>query len=288
MPELPEVETYVRDLEPLLAQHQVTAAQIYWPRTIAAPDADQFLQQIVGQRFVRFNRRGKYILLGLESGAHLIVHLRMTGHLLVLPPEVEPDQHTHMVLDLDDGRRVHYQDPRKFGRIWLTSDPAPVLANLGPEPLREEFTVETLAHKLAGRKASIKAILLDQRMVAGVGNIYADEALFRAGIHPARCAGDLQPAEIERLHSAIQAVLMAAIQRNGSTLGRSNVQNYLRPNGEPGGFQDEHAVYKRAGKPCLRCGEPIERMVLAQRGSHFCPQCQTLSAAVSSRVKTRC
>jgi formamidopyrimidine-DNA glycosylase len=214
------------------------------------------------------------MLLGLESGASLIVHLRMTGQLFVQPAEVEPNQHTHVVFDLDDGRRLHYQDTRKFGRLWLALDPEPVLAKLGPEPFHEEFTAERLEQKLAGRKASIKALLLDQTLVAGVGNIYADEALFLAGIHPARQAGDLRRAEIERLRDAIRSVLTLAIQHNGSSLGESSLQNYVRPTGEPGGFQDEWAVYQRDGQPCLRCGAPIERIVLTQRSAHFCPHCQ--------------
>jgi formamidopyrimidine-DNA glycosylase len=275
MPELPEVETYVRELEPMLRGRQVMAAHVYWPRTIAAPDPEQFVQQMAGQRFVEFDRRGKYMILGLESGASLIVHLRMTGQLLVQPVEVEPNQHTHVVFDLDDGRRLHYQDTRKFGRLWLAPDPELVLAKLGPEPFHEEFTAERLAQKLAGRKASIKALLLDQTLVAGVGNIYADEALFLAGIHPARRAGDLRLAEIERLRDAIRTVLTLAIQHKGSSLGKSSLQNYVRPTGEPGSFQDEWAVYQRVEQPCLRCGTPIERIVLAQRSAHFCPNCQS-------------
>jgi formamidopyrimidine-DNA glycosylase len=274
MPELPEVETNVRELEPLLRGRQVMAVHVYWPGTIAAPTPEQFVQQMSGQRFAQFDRRGKYMILGLESGASLIVHLRMTGQLFVQPADVEPNQHTHVVFDLDDDRRLHYQDTRKFGRIWLVADPAQVLAKLGPEPFHEEFTAESLAQKLAGRKASIKALLLDQTVVAGVGNIYADEALFLAGIHPARGGGELQPEEIERLHGAIRTILTTAIQRKGSSLGKSSLQNYMRPSGEPGSFQEEWAVYKRAGQACLRCGTPIERIVLAQRSAHFCPTCQ--------------
>jgi formamidopyrimidine-DNA glycosylase len=275
MPELPEVETYVRELTPLLRGRQVVRAVVNWPRTIAQPTPEQFVQRMAGQRFVEFGRRGKYILLGLASGDTLVVHLRMTGHLFVQPVTSEPDKHVYVRMELDDGRWLHYQDSRKFGRLWLVADPAPVLARLGPEPLAEPFPFEAFAQKLAGRKASIKALLLDQGLLAGVGNIYADEALHLAGIHPARPAGDLSREEIARLYAAVRDVLTLAIKHCGSTLGSSSVTNFLRPTGQPGGYQDEHAVYDRKGKPCLRCGTPIERRVIAQRSAHFCPACQS-------------
>lgn len=192
MPELPEVETYVRELAPQITGHTIVAARVFWSRTIAAPTPDEFTARLAGLRFERFARRGKYMLLGLSDGATLIVHLRMTGKLRVLPSDALPDKHTHVVMDLDDGRSLHYIDPRKFGRIWLVDDPAQVVGKLGPEPLGEEFTPEMLATRLASRTAGIKALLLDQRIVAGVGNIYADEALFRAKIHPARPGGRLE------------------------------------------------------------------------------------------------
>ncbi len=274
MPELPEVETYVRELEPELYGRRITAAHVYWPRIIAAPHADAFPVAVAGLRFVSFGRRGKYMLLGLDNGATLLVHLRMTGKLLVKPAEAEPETHTHVVFELDDGRRLHYTDARKFGRLWLTEDPQSVVGRLGPEPLGEGFCAAALWPRLAGRKAAIKALLLDQRIVAGVGNIYADEALFLAGIHPARPAGSLQPAEVERLCAAVQSVLARGIALQGSTLGGSALQNYRRPGGETGGFQNEFRVYGRAGQPCPTCGAPIERVVIAQRSSHFCPTCQ--------------
>jgi formamidopyrimidine-DNA glycosylase len=278
MPELPEVETHVRELAPLLVGRQVISAQVTWPRTIAAPDAATFQQEIIGQRFATFSRRGKYMLLGLASGATFIVHLRMTGHLRVQPANLPPDKHTHVVLGLDDGAMLHYQDARKFGRLWLVADPAQVLAKLGPEPLSDDFTGAQLAARLAQRATAIKTLLLDQTVVAGVGNIYADEALFQARIHPRRAGSSLQIAEIEALHKAIQQVLTAAIAHHGSSLGASSVQNYQRPSGESGTFQDEHQVYQRADQPCHRCGTSIVRIVLAQRSSHFCPSCQPQGA----------
>jgi formamidopyrimidine-DNA glycosylase len=274
MPELPEVETYVRELAPELTGRTITAARVFWTRTIAAPLAEEFPARIAGLGFNSFDRRGKYMLLGMDDGSTLIVHLRMTGKLLILPGDTEPNVHTHVVMALDDGRALHYNDPRKFGRIWLVPDREAVLAKLGPEPLADDFRVDDFAARLKGRSAAIKALLLDQSMVAGVGNIYADESLFRAGIHPARPGGSLTPDEIVRLHAAIREVLHAGIARRGSTLGASNLQNYLRPGGMPGDFQNEFFVFRRTGEPCLVCGTPVERIVIAQRSTHFCPHCQ--------------
>ncbi len=274
MPELPEVETYVRELAPELAGRQVLGAQVNWSRTIASPDAEHFPGLIAGQRFATFGRRGKYMLLGMEGGLTLVVHLRMTGHLRVESADATTDQHTHVVMPLDDGRLLLFQDSRKFGRIWLVPDAAAVLAHLGPEPLEAGFTVAGFAERLSNRTASIKALLLDQSIVAGVGNIYADEALFRAGIHPARPAGTLEAGEVAALHAAIRAVLVEGIAKAGSSLGKSGLQNYVRPGGSLGGFQDEFKVFRRTGLPCPVCGTPVERIVLAQRSTHFCPQCQ--------------
>jgi len=274
MPELPEVETYVRELAPELTGHRVLGAQIHWARTIASPDAEHFPSLIAGQRFATLGRRGKYMLLRLESGMTLVVHLRMTGHLRVESNAAVIDRHTHVIMPLDDGRLLLFQDPRKFGRIWLVPDVEEVLMRLGPEPLEGLFTVDGFAMQLSGRAASIKTLLLDQRIVAGVGNIYADEALFRAGIHPARPAGSLSLDCVAALHTAIRAVLADGIAKAGSSLGKSRLQNYVRPGGAWGGFQDEFKVFRRTGLPCLVCSSPVERIVLGQRSTHFCPACQ--------------
>lgn len=274
MPELPEVETYVRDLTPLLQGRTVNGVTILWPRLIAAPTVDEFMRNIIGQQFTTFGRRGKYMLLGLASGDTLIVHLRMTGRVLIYEQPVLPDKHTHVVLDLVDGGQIHYQDSRKFGRLWLVADVASVLHKLGEEPLTAGFGAATLAAKLTRRNASVKALLLDQSVVAGVGNIYADESLFLAGIHPARPGNTLHSHEIEKLHKAIQTVLARAIAHHGSSLGRSSIQNYARPSGEAGEFQGEHNVFQRTGEPCVTCGAPIQRIVITQRSTHFCPVCQ--------------
>ena len=278
MPELPEVETYVRDLAHLLAGVEIIAAEVRWAKTIATPLPELFCAQMVGQRFTGFDRRGKYMLLTLGSGLTLVVHLRMTGKFQLEAAGAEPDKHTHVTFDLRDGRRLFFRDSRKFGRIWLVADPAALLARLGPEPLGDDFGPAIFARKLAGRSAPIKALLLDQTVVAGVGNIYADEALFRAHIHPRRPGGLLCDGEIMALQQAMREVLAAAIAAGGSSLGASGVQNYVRPTGDAGAFQAQHHVYGRTGEPCHRCGTPIERLVIAQRSSHFCPNCQPLVA----------
>ena len=278
MPELPEVETYVRALEPLLLGKTVLKAEVRWPRTIAAPNADRFTDLVRGRSFSSFGRRGKYMLLHLDSGETLVVHLRMTGELRLLPPTrpgvgaapTPIDKHTHVLFDLDTSEQLRFRDTRKFGRIWLVEDSATVVGNLGPEPLDEDFVPQTLARSLAGRKASIKALLLNQNVLAGVGNIYADESLFRARIDPRRAGGSLALDEIERLHLALRDVLLAGIEAQGSS-----VQNYAPPTGAKGGFQEQFQVFRRSGEPCFVCGTSIGRTVLAQRSTHFCPACQS-------------
>lgn len=273
MPELPEVETYVRELQPELMGCTITQASVFWLRTIAEPGVGAFLDGIRQQQFTCFDRRGKYMLLGFQSQQTLIVHLRMTGELHIYAPTHalyrKPDKHTHVVFDLDDGRQVHYRDQRKFGRIWLVADREQIVGALGPEPLDGAFTPQRFAQALRGRRASIKTLLLNQAVLAGVGNIYADEALFRAGIHPQRGADQLDAEEIEKLHGAVQFVLRRGIELKGSSL-----QNYVRLDGLTGNFQDEHQVFRKSGQPCPQCGAPIERVVVAQRSTHFCPRCQ--------------
>lgn len=270
MPELPEVETYVRELRPQLIGKRVVGGEVHWPRIIAAPDSALFVELIRGRRFDTFSRRGKYMLLGLDSGETLIIHLRMTGEVRVHPVAVEPDKHTHLLLTLDSDERLHYRDQRKFGRIWLVDDPAGVLHKLGPEPLEDGFAPDDLGTGLAKRTASIKTLLLDQSILAGVGNIYADEALFLARIDPRRSGGALSGGEVAALHGAVRAVLQAGIEGRGSSL-----QNYAPPSGEKGSFQEAHRVFRRTAQPCYTCGTPIRRIVLAQRSTHFCPTCQS-------------
>lgn len=269
MPELPEVETYIRELEPLLRGKVVARVDVTWPRIIAWPEPERFAVEIAGRRFMKFARRGKYMLLGLDDASTLVVHLRMTGELRLHRPNVRADKHTHLVFHLDTEEQLHYRDPRKFGRMWLVTDVEMVVGKLGPEPLDEDYNPGMLAVALANRRAAIKAVLLDQRVVAGIGNIYADEALFRAGIDPRRPANSLSGKEIERLHAAVRSVLSQAITLRGSSL-----QNYAPPSGKQGGFQETHQVFRRTGEPCPRCGTKIQRVIIAQRSTHFCPTCQ--------------
>ena len=288
MPELPEVETYVRALNPLLSGKTILTAEVRWPRTIAAPDASIFPDLVRGRRFASFRRRGKYMLLGLDSGETLIVHLRMTGELRIHAPAARDqelgqaqvasaadlpiapaDKHTHVIFLLETGEELRFRDTRKFGRIWLVTDEEAVVGKLGPEPLDADFLPQLLENALARRKANIKSLLLNQSIVAGVGNIYADEALFRARIDPRRAGGQLDAREIMRLHRGLRDVLQAGIEAQGSSL-----QNYAPPTGGKGGFQEQFQVFRRGGEPCFHCNAPVSRIVLAQRSTHFCPECQ--------------
>ncbi|MEM7126317.1 MAG: DNA-formamidopyrimidine glycosylase [Chloroflexota bacterium] len=270
MPELPEVETYRRELAPELVGRTIEKAEVLWPRIIAEPSPGEFCQKAKKQEFDRFDRRGKYLIFSFIGGSSLIIHLRMTGEIHIHPPSVEPDKHTHVRFWLDDGRTLHYRDMRKFGRLWLVDNPGSVLFHLGPEPLDDSFTPERLATQLARRKSKIKSLLLDQSVVAGVGNIYADEALFRAGIDPRRLGNSLSIVEVTALHGEIRNVLQWGIEKGGSTL-----QNYVRLGGLKGEFQHEHQVFRKTGQPCPKCGHPIERTVITQRSTHFCSHCQT-------------
>jgi formamidopyrimidine-DNA glycosylase len=270
MPELPEVETVVRALRPQLGGRKITAVRNSWPRHIDRPSLPELAERISGQVIVDVLRRAKFILFPLDSGDTLIVHLRMSGHLSVVEPEVTVDSHTHTIIELDNGQELRFRDPRKFGRVYLVSDRDEVLGKLGPEPLEDGFTVETLAEILQGRRRVLKPFLLDQSIIAGIGNIYADEALFFAGIHPRRRTDSLDEKDVERLHRGIRHVLRLGIEREGAS-----ISTYLKPDGEKGEMQEDVRVFRRTGEPCFLCGEAIERIVLGGRSTHFCPNCQT-------------
>ena len=248
----------------------IIAASVDWPRTVAPLEPDEFRARLVGARVTAIRRRGKYLLIELSGGDTLLVHRRMSGN-LVFSRAGETVAYARVSLELDDGRRVVFSDPRKFGRLSLaaTSDVPQTLGALGPEPLDDAFTASALAERLARQGRAIKAVLLEQSIVAGLGNIYADEALFRAGIHPTRPARGLLPGEIMALRDGIRHVLRTGIEHGGTTFGRHrDVFN------EAGTNVEHLLVYRRTGQPCLRCGTPIQRMVVAQRGTHFCPRCQ--------------
>jgi formamidopyrimidine-DNA glycosylase len=273
MPELPEVETVRRRLEPVLTGRRFEHVEIDDERLTRPLAPWSVVQQLEGERVAALERRGKYLVVRFDSGRRLLIHLRMTGSLRHTPNgELEEDVHRRALVRLDDGSSVTYRDVRRFG-TWLVVESdeldAYLDARLGREPLERGFGPKLLAGRLAGRRAPVKAALLDQRTLAGMGNIYADEALWRARIHPLRAAGELEPNEIQRLHRAIRAALEAGIARQGATL-----RDYAKPDGSSGRMQHEFKVYAREGEPCSRCGTPIEKIRTAGRGTWYCPRCQ--------------
>jgi formamidopyrimidine-DNA glycosylase len=297
MPELPEVETVARDLQRWVAGARIADVEVRWERTVRHPlPAERFVAELRGATIARVTRRAKSVLLNLADGRVMTVALRMTGVLIVAPPGTADDRYARVVFHLGDGRELRYRDVRKFGRIGLwegggllarTRRPAgrrvaearaparvgDVFARHGPEPLRRSFSAARLAERLHGRSARLKTLLLDQSFIAGIGNIYADEALWRARLHPLRRANTLTPSEVRRLHRAIRAVLREAIANRGSSFA-----DYVGADGEPGANAERLAVYRRTGAPCPRCGRPIARLVVGQRSTHYCPRCQPLPA----------
>jgi formamidopyrimidine-DNA glycosylase len=269
MPELPEVETVVRALRQPLIGSTITEVRNYWPRQIVTPDLPEFQRRIHGQQVEAVERRGKYLLFPLNGGETLIIHLKMSGHLSVAEPGTPPGKYVHTLFALADGRELRFRDMRKFGKVYLVADPEAVVGKLGPEPLESSFTAEVLAERLAGRQRAIKPLLLDQTLVAGIGNIYADEALFAARIRPERTAVSLTPADFANLHAAIQKVLRLGIAREGAS-----IDLYVKPDGSKGDMQNAVAVFRRTGQPCDECQTPISRIVLGGRSTHFCPHCQ--------------
>ncbi len=282
MPELPEVETVRARLEPLLTGRRLKRVEIHDSRLVRPFEPVAVAAELEGERVSAVERRGKYLIVRFESGRSLLVHLRMTGSLRHGPAgSLGEDPHRRAVVRLDDGSDVAYRDVRRFG-TWLLLEPeelGPYLERrLGVEPLERGFTARRLGERLAGRRAPIKAAILDQRTIAGVGNIYADEALWRAGLHPQRPAGELDTVELRRLHRAIRQALAAGIARQGATL-----RDYATPDGGRGAMQHEFKVYGREGEPCDRCGTPIEKIRSAGRGTWYCPSCQQLSGGPGSQ-----
>jgi formamidopyrimidine-DNA glycosylase len=273
MPELPEVETIRTRLAPSVTGRRIVRVQIFDPRLTRPEPPDGVAVELEGERVSALGRRGKYLIFEFESGRNLLVHLRMTGSVLHGRKDaLEADPHRRAVVTLDDGSDVTYRDVRRFG-TWTLLEAGEVddyfHRRLGPEPLEREFTSAALAARLAGRRASAKAALLDQRTIAGMGNIYADEALWRAEIHPLRSAGNLGGADVIALHRAVRAALRTGIRRQGATL-----RDYRDPAGASGRMQEEFRVYGRAGEPCFRCGTPIQKTRAAGRGTWYCPGCQ--------------
>jgi formamidopyrimidine-DNA glycosylase len=269
MPELPEVETVAKALRPKLVGRKITGFRNSWPRHIDRPESSEFIDRIIGREFTGVTRRGKFLLFPLDNGDTLIIHLRMSGHLAVINPEAPVDKHTHTLFELDNGLELRFRDTRKFGRVYLVRDVDDVLSKLGPEPLEKNFSAELLEEIIRGKRRILKPFLLDQSMIAGIGNIYADEALFYAGLHPQRRTDTLDTQDIRRLHEAIQIVLRLGIQREGAS-----ISTYLKPDGEKGNMQEDVRVFRRTDEPCFVCGEPVRRIVLGGRSTHFCKNCQ--------------
>jgi formamidopyrimidine-DNA glycosylase len=267
MPELPEVETIKNELAPHIIGHTITSVELFDNRIVRQPPPEEFVSRLTGQKITRLGRRGKYLIFSLVSGEILVMHMKMTGSLWLKDPE----KFIRAVICLDDGTEIYFRDPRKFGVMWLADDQNAVADKLGPEPLEDGFTAETLANALSQRTAPIKALLCDQGLISGIGNMYADESLFLARIHPLRAGGSLNQEEIERLYRAIQQVLAAAIKEKGAS-----TDTYFRPGGEIGTAHFNFKVAHRRGESCPVCGTPLQRIPVRNRGSYFCPKCQTL------------
>ena len=275
MPELPEVETIARALRqggrngPAILGQVLDSADVLWERTIAQPDVAQFHQRLAGQAVDQVTRRGKFICLALSRDS-LFIHLRMSGDLLVVLGGYQPAKHDRLLLHLTDDWTLIFSDPRKFGRVWLVEDPAEIFQNLGPEPLSDEFTPAWLYASLQSQHRQLKPLLLDQSFLAGLGNIYTDEALHMARLHPLTPSDLVSLEEAEILQMAIREVLEEGIRRNGASI------DWVYRGGD---FQNHFRVYGRQGEACPVCGSAIERIVVGQRGTHICPTCQVLPKA---------
>jgi formamidopyrimidine-DNA glycosylase len=267
MPELPEVETIIRALRPALIGKTILSADLRWKRTLASPSPAKFQKLLPGQQIQDVFRRAKFLAIKL-SHSHLIIHLRMSGDLLVILGGYQTGKHDRLILTLSDDVSLVFSDPRKFGRVWLVDDPASVFQDLGPEPLSDEFTPLWLHAALHARHRKLKALLLDQSFLAGLGNIYTDEALHVARLHPLTSSNTISVEQAETLWMAIHQVLEEGIRRNGASI------DWVYRGGD---FQNHFRVYGRQGEACPVCGTLIERIVVGQRGTHYCPQCQVLT-----------
>lgn len=278
MPELPEVETIVVKLRQQIIDQTIVSVDVLWERTVDRPSLPDFYRILTGASINRLKRRGKFIIFGLSNGYSLLVHLRMSGKFLFHSNAIDADEqkHTRLRLHLNDGSVLVYIDQRKFGRFYLVEHAEEITGDLGPEPLSETFTPAWLQRALSERRGEIKRLLLNQRFLAGLGNIYANEALWRAGIHPERIAGSLSEDEIRALHSAITTTLTEAIVYGGTSL---DDRQYVYPDGGLGEYQDRLRVYDRVGDRCPRCGAILERIVQGQRSTYLCPCCQSKDAS---------
>jgi formamidopyrimidine-DNA glycosylase len=265
MPELPEVETIVHRLRSLLIGRAFADVHVSWERMVQLP-VSELKARLPGQRIEEINRRGKYLVFRLSGDDSLMVHLKMSGDLMVLPANDPPHPHDRVVFGLDNGHHLRFRDQRKFGRVYLVEDPSQKLGRLGPEPLADAFGEGDFLALFDRRSGRIKSLLLDQGFIAGLGNIYADEALFLAGIQPQRRSDTLSDEDKRRLYQAIRHVLRLAIEQNGASLADDTYKG--------GRYQQQFLVYGREEQPCPKCGSPIRRIRLGQRSAHFCSTCQ--------------
>ena len=285
MPELPEVETVARALRPRVVGARIAGTRTNWLKTLRSGDPAAFAAAVVGREIVEATRRAKLVVLELDDGRAITIHLKMTGQLFVVPAASAEDAYVRAVIAFDDGRELRFRDIRKFGRIGIASRDVTTgdlvgelggpktFRGFGPEPLDPAFTLATFRRRIRGRRGRLKSLLMDQAFIAGVGNIYADEALWAAKIHPLRTAQKLRPADERRLYEHLRRLLAEAVERRGSS-----IDDYTAPDGD-GSMQEHLAVYGRMGEPCERCGRPIRRLFLGGRGTHFCSWCQRLPPA---------
>lgn len=269
MPELPEVETVRSELAPHVIGRKITGVTFLWDGIVKKIAVDEFIRGVSGQQVTALERRGKYLFFSLSNGKYMLVHLKMTGSLLVQKSGEELPRFTRAVIHLDNGTDIVFRDPRKFGVLRLVDDPGSVVGKLGPEPLKEDFTLDVLKKRLKNRKAPMKALLCDQNVIAGIGSMYADEVMFDTGIYPVRLPESLTEEETAHLHEAIRRILLAAIENKGAS-----VNTYYRPDGSRGTAHFEFNVAHRGGQPCNVCGTPVERMVVRGRGTYYCSKCQ--------------
>jgi formamidopyrimidine-DNA glycosylase len=264
MPELPEVETFARKLKPALVGKTILSADLRWNRTLATPSPRKFKQLIQGQIILDVGRRAKFLNIQLQDYS-LLIHLRMSGDLLMRDSTIRPAKHDRLIIKLSGNQSLVFNDTRKFGRVWLTANPTEVLGSLGPEPFSRTFTSQWLHRALHGKKRQLKPLLLDQTFIAGLGNIYTDEALHLSKLHPGAAADSVTTQQAEALREAIRKVLKEGIRRNGASI------DWVYRGGQ---YQHYFRVYAREGQPCPVCGTPIQRIIVGQRSTHICPQCQ--------------
>lgn len=274
MPELPEVQTVVNDLNAAgLPGIGIRKAEVFWPRSVEPLSPEEFAQRLRGQHFEKIWRRAKYIVCELSQQEQLLIHLRMSGRLHFVEAQKPREKHEHVVIHLDDGRQLRFHDTRKFGRMTLVKSTEQALSHLGPEPLATDFTATLFYDALHTHKRQMKALLLDQTFLAGLGNIYVDEALWEARIHPQRLSSSLSKQEAGVLLEAIRYVLNKGLKNQGTTLGTGKA-NFYSVGRQQGRNRSELQVFRRVGLPCPRCDTPIERLIVGQRSTHICPVCQ--------------